>query len=384
MGPQSVLYQIGPYFVGKTYRHQVSGNCCVKHADEGVELQDFGFDPDQCNLPGPFVSPPIPGGTSCTNVNMQYPDQLTLCMSARDVQCIRPYHLLTLADRNLNFNDGEGGINYCDSLKDEVDSEWQGPGWYRLAGYAGSRMPEQPVEPFSCGTDAAGWLKGPHPAVEDGVVPAEVCFSYGDPCEWSTEISVVNCYGFYLYELVDPPYCSSRYCGEGEPIYALFTNATTGLRGDIQYYDVPDGVTQLRIEAAGAKGGGGRGGLGAKITGTFEVTPGETLQIIVGQMGGLTSQGDYCAGGGGGTYVYRAADHPSYTGADGGFGGGGSGADNSGSGGGGGYNGGGAGNNYTSSQWDAGGGGGSFNSGTQHLNESGVNADHGYVLIMGM
>jgi hypothetical protein len=258
-----------------------------------------------------------------------------------------------------------------------------------------------------------------------------------------------------------------------------FSNSSTGRFGSIQTWTVPAGICFVRIQASGAQGGGVSGGLGATVTGEFNVTGGEVLRIIVGQSGGVTSQSaSFCGGGGGASYVYRDANdplpllvaaggggqsqhgsggggsatsvpingggpgsgaggsggnggagglntgvyscgsggagwlsngimgqnlrnppgeggfaprnsgngglftHPSYVGADGGFGGGGGASDNSGAGGGGGgFNGGGGGNNYTGSNWGAGGGGGSYNGGT---NTSGTNANrsgHGQVVI---
>jgi len=70
--------------------------------------------------------------------------------------------------------------------------------------------------------------------------------------------------------------------------------------GAMQSFTVPAGVTSITIEALGAQGGGG-GGLGAKMTGTFTVTPGQVLQVLVGGLGG--NGGSYGSGGGGGTFV---------------------------------------------------------------------------------
>ena len=70
--------------------------------------------------------------------------------------------------------------------------------------------------------------------------------------------------------------------------------------GAIQTFTVPAGVTSITIEALGAQGGGS-GGLGAKMTGTFTVTPGQVLQVLVGGLGG--NGGSYGSGGGGGTFV---------------------------------------------------------------------------------
>lgn len=93
---------------------------------------------------------------------------------------------------------------------------------------------------------------------------------------------------------------------------ATFNNSSTGRSGSIQTWTVPPGVFNIQIEAWGAKGGGNLGGSGAYVKGDFLVTPGEVLNILVGQMGGITSQGtgNYCAGGGGGTFVYRNATDP--------------------------------------------------------------------------
>ena len=48
--------------------------------------------------------------------------------------------------------------------------------------------------------------------------------------------------------------------------------------GAMQSFTVPAGVTSITIQALGAQGGG-NGGLGAKMTGTFTVTPGQVLQV---------------------------------------------------------------------------------------------------------
>lgn len=72
----------------------------------------------------------------------------------------------------------------------------------------------------------------------------------------------------------------------------------------IQEWVVPASGT-YSIEAFGAKGGGTGGGNGAYVYGEFALTSGQTIRIIVGQRGGVTSQGSgYCAGGGGASYVF--------------------------------------------------------------------------------
>lgn len=91
---------------------------------------------------------------------------------------------------------------------------------------------------------------------------------------------------------------------------ATFNNTSTGRFGTVQTWTVPAGICNIQIEAWGAKGGGSNGGDGAYVKGEFSVTPGETISMMVGQMGGLTSQGNYVGGGGGGTFVYRNVNDP--------------------------------------------------------------------------
>lgn len=59
-------------------------------------------------------------------------------------------------------------------------------------------------------------------------------------------------------------------------------------------WTVPEGVTSVTFEAAGASGGGTFGGSGADITGTLAVTPGQTLVVAVGSNG---SSAAHAAGG---------------------------------------------------------------------------------------
>lgn len=90
---------------------------------------------------------------------------------------------------------------------------------------------------------------------------------------------------------------------------ALSQVTTFSYTGAVQTYTVPIGVTSIRIEAKGAGGGsgsGGPGGLGACMAGTFTVTPGQVLTVVVGQGGAFY----YNAGGGGGGSGVLAAGVP--------------------------------------------------------------------------
>ena len=75
---------------------------------------------------------------------------------------------------------------------------------------------------------------------------------------------------------------------------------TFNFTGGVQTYTVPDCVTSLNVVAAGAQGGGGTGGLGATVTGTITVVPGQVIQIFVGGQGQCPGAG-FNGGGAGGS-----------------------------------------------------------------------------------
>ena len=114
----------------------------------------------------------------------------------------------------------------------------------------------------------------------------------GETCEYDVE-----CIG-------DDIKCVDGICTEVSEW--VFENTSTGRSGSIQNWTVPkDGI--YRITAYGAQGGAGTrdgiGGLGAKMSGDFELEEGQVIEILVGQEGeGGSSQE---IGGGGGSFVVR-------------------------------------------------------------------------------
>jgi hypothetical protein len=72
---------------------------------------------------------------------------------------------------------------------------------------------------------------------------------------------------------------------------------TFSYTGAIQTYTVPDGVTSIKVKCWGAAGGSTYGGAGGYAGGTVSVTPGETIQVVVGQ-GGRTGGSNLGSGGG--------------------------------------------------------------------------------------
>ena len=97
---------------------------------------------------------------------------------------------------------------------------------------------------------------------------------------------------------------------------------TFSYTGSLQYYTVPSGVSSVTIVSKGAQGGGdtyisATGGTGAIITGTFAVTTGQVLAVMVGGQG-TTAQ--YVGGGGGGSFVWDNSTSTLYIAAGGGGG----------------------------------------------------------------
>ncbi|WP_249366872.1 MULTISPECIES: hypothetical protein [Neobacillus] len=92
------------------------------------------------------------------------------------------------------------------------------------------------------------------------------------------------------------------------PPLVLLGQQTFTLTGAVVTTTVPAGATTAIIQAIGAQGGLGNGGTvggrGASLQGEFAVTPGESLAILPGEMGGSGSGG---GGGGGGSFVWRGS-----------------------------------------------------------------------------
>lgn len=87
---------------------------------------------------------------------------------------------------------------------------------------------------------------------------------------------------------------------------------TFNYSGTTDNWIVPTNTYTVTISAAGAQGGGSYlnvfGGLGAQITGTLNVNPGDNLNLIVGQKGFDGNPGfGSCGGGGGGSFVWNTS-----------------------------------------------------------------------------
>ena len=159
--------------------------CCGNAAVEPPEECDDGNDNDSdaCK-------------NNCTTGNVQAPE----CQN---------YTALTESVRNVTFNDGDGGVEFCDS-----PPPGGGNKWYRFQGGAGVKMPTSCPALYACGTDAPGWMQGSYPSINDGQVNRTVCYHWDSGCcTWSNTIKVRNCGAYYVFYLPNTPVCHLSYCG---------------------------------------------------------------------------------------------------------------------------------------------------------------------------
>ena len=85
--------------------------------------------------------------------------------------------------------------------------------WVRFKGSGGTVIPEYAPPIHHCGANAPGWIRGSHPAVNDGIVERQLCFHLnGDECIYQYQISIRNCGEFYVYKIPNVARCSFRVC----------------------------------------------------------------------------------------------------------------------------------------------------------------------------
>ncbi|XP_078357600.1 uncharacterized protein LOC144642507 isoform X1 [Oculina patagonica] len=183
--------------VSRTVCYHWANNCCWR--SNNIQVRNCGYffvyrlqRPSVCHVRycGVGYSRPTPTPTAA-------------------YECSR-YRTLREADRSqaYDYRQVQGARAICDNSLQT--------GWYRFLGPAGDRMPGTCVPSYRCGTHAAGWLRGGHPTVRDGVVSRTVCYHWVNNCCWrSNNIQVRNCGRFFVYRLKRPPGCSLRYCGVG-------------------------------------------------------------------------------------------------------------------------------------------------------------------------
>ncbi|CAF1543360.1 unnamed protein product [Didymodactylos carnosus] len=110
------------------------------------------------------------------------------------------------------ITDSTRNIAYSSSSTCDTSLFSSTPTWVKFSGGAGSRIVTSASSVSVCGTDAPGWYNGAMPPV--GVSnTGTVCYNWaGNNCNWSNNVQVTNCNGFYVYALIAPPTCNLRYC----------------------------------------------------------------------------------------------------------------------------------------------------------------------------
>lgn len=126
------------------------------------------------------------------------------------------YMILDESDRSSSYGGcgNDGNACYCDSAVSGSHSpKWQGSGYYRLMGGAGTHLLDSAPGQYHCGTHFSGWLRETHPEQVGTEVTMTTCFDGIDSnCFYQSSIKVTNCSGYYVYYLVDIS-CNLRYCG---------------------------------------------------------------------------------------------------------------------------------------------------------------------------
>jgi len=105
------------------------------------------------------------------------------------------------------LNDAGGGCDY------PFPMEFFQLHWIRFKGSGGTVIPEYAPPIHHCGANASGWIRGGHPAVNDGIVERQLCYHLnGDECIYQFEILIRNCGAFYVYKIPNITRCSLRVC----------------------------------------------------------------------------------------------------------------------------------------------------------------------------
>ena len=117
------------------------------------------------------------------------------------VDICKNYQNLTDAERRHDY---VTKIAKCDNTLDS---------WYRFQGAAGTKMVTTCPLIKRCGANYPAWLNGVHPTVAEGTVRRKVCINrFGSCCDKSVFVQVKNCGSYYIYWLINPWACNTRYC----------------------------------------------------------------------------------------------------------------------------------------------------------------------------
>ena len=125
---------------------------------------------------------------------------------------------MTEKDRSVEYDNYEvDGKTYHDKL--EINSytysspSWDGEGWYRVEGEAGTRLAEKDQYPgyYHCGSYAPGYMNAKHSDI--GKYQTEqVVFCFDSTCAFEKrEGRITNCNSYFVYYLPETA-AYRRYC----------------------------------------------------------------------------------------------------------------------------------------------------------------------------
>jgi hypothetical protein len=126
------------------------------------------------------------------------------------------YKILSDAKRSTSYSIKTSSEKKCDVLNQTYSSpSWEGPGWYKFANPAGTKMATT-APPFNrCGAYRTGYMVDEHPTEVGQTKQVKFCFSWGgkNSCGKSTLGEVTKCgEGNFVYKLPNAPICTARYC----------------------------------------------------------------------------------------------------------------------------------------------------------------------------
>ena len=113
----------------------------------------------------------------------------------------------------MNINDEtrrayyEFGGTSCDDIL------FPTPTWVRFTSNSGQMLANCPIDFNRCGATTPGWYSGLYPSDVGSSTTGLVCFNWGtNTCMWNVPISITNCNGFFVFQLMAPPICDARFC----------------------------------------------------------------------------------------------------------------------------------------------------------------------------
>lgn len=111
----------------------------------------------------------------------------------------------------ISLTDGTRKYNYV-TVNSKCDDTLNG--WYRFQGAGGTKMATTcPVSMNKCDASFPAWLSEDHPTVAEGAVRRKVCIRrFGNCCDDWIFIQVKKCSSYYIYKLLYPGVCNTRYC----------------------------------------------------------------------------------------------------------------------------------------------------------------------------